>query len=155
MRGFTLLELMVVVLIVGILAGIAYPAYTDYVVRGKLTEASSALADYRVRLEQYYQDNRNYGVATKICGDRNDNGVTSDAGDVALPTSRYFSFSCPVGATNQTYIAAAANVAGQGLGAAGSYRFTIDQANTRQTTAFTGAAGLPVNCWLTKKGDTC
>lgn len=54
---------MVAVAIVAILAGTALPAYTDYVRRGQLPDAFSALADYRVKMEQYYQDRRNYGTA--------------------------------------------------------------------------------------------
>ena len=45
MRGFTLIELMVVVMIVAILAGIAIPSYSEYVKRGKLPEGTSGLAD--------------------------------------------------------------------------------------------------------------
>ena len=54
-RGFTLIEIMIVVAIVAILSAIALPSYSDYVLRSKLPEAFSALSDQRIRLEQYYQ----------------------------------------------------------------------------------------------------
>jgi type IV pilus assembly protein PilE len=69
-RGFTLIELMITVVVIGILAAVAYPSYTDYIRRGKISQATSELSAMRVRLEQYYQDNRNYGVAG--CADAGD-----------------------------------------------------------------------------------
>ena len=63
-RGFTLIEVMIVVAIVAILATVALPAYTDYLRRGQIPEAFTYLSDYRVKMEQYYQDQRMYGVGT-------------------------------------------------------------------------------------------
>ena len=51
-RGFTLIEVMIVVAIVAILATIAMPSYRDYLRRGQVPEAMTYLSDYRVKLEQ-------------------------------------------------------------------------------------------------------
>jgi len=64
--GFTLIELMIAVAIVGILTMVALPAYKDYVKRGKLTEAFNQLSACSVTMGQYYQDNRTY-VSAPTC----------------------------------------------------------------------------------------
>lgn len=65
-RGFTLIEVMIVVAIVAILATIALPAYTGYVQRARVADAVSVLADMEVRMEQYFQDNRTYVGACTV-----------------------------------------------------------------------------------------
>ena len=57
-HGFTLLEVMITVAIVGILAAIAIPSYGDYVTRSRIVEATNALGDYRNRMEKFFLDNR-------------------------------------------------------------------------------------------------
>jgi type IV pilus assembly protein PilA len=53
-KGFTLIELMIVVAIIGILAAVAIPAYTDYTARAKVTEAVGALAAAKTSVSEYY-----------------------------------------------------------------------------------------------------
>lgn len=130
--GFTLIEIMIVVAIVGILAGVALPAYQDYVRRGKLTEATTTLADNRVRMEQYFQDNRTYIGATLNTGD-----------------SKYFTYAFSVAPTTLVYEITATGVAGKGMG---SYSYTINQSNTK-TSSVNGTIGA--TCWLDRKGGSC
>ena len=58
--GFTLIELMVVIVIVGILATIAIPAYNDSVRKGRRSDAKSSLTTIAARMEQYFMDNKTY-----------------------------------------------------------------------------------------------
>lgn len=56
-RGFTLIELMIVVAIIGILAAIAIPAYSDYVARAQVTEAVNLLGGSKTPVSEYFQNN--------------------------------------------------------------------------------------------------
>lgn len=58
-RGFTLIELMIVVAIVGILAAIAFPSYQNHVTKTRRADAQSALTGFAAAMERYYTDNRN------------------------------------------------------------------------------------------------
>jgi len=154
--GFTLIEVMITVVIIAILAAVAIPSYTSYVMRGKITEATTNLSDLRVKLEQYYQDNRMYNKAgaSPVCGGWTD-GSTPPAG--ANP--KYFSFQCASsnasGAGDQSYVITAS---GTDSGVAG-FSYTINQANARASTIAAPAdttkwgAGN-ANCWITKP-QTC
>ena len=51
-QGFTLIELMIVIAVIGVLAAIAIPNYNEYVQRSRITRAVAALSDMRVKLEQ-------------------------------------------------------------------------------------------------------
>jgi type IV pilus assembly protein PilE len=64
--GFTLIELMVVLVIVGILTGIALPSYSKYVTRSKRSAAQTLMYDIGTREEQYMLANRSYADKTTL-----------------------------------------------------------------------------------------
>lgn len=137
-RGFTLIELMVTVAVIAILASIALPSYRDYVTRGHIPPATATLGEMRVKLEQYFQDNRKY---TDACNTGN---------PVEPPTSAEFTFSCNIPSAEEFTLTAT------GKGKMAGFTYTIDHRNIRKTTSLPASWGsVPVNCWVTKKGGQC
>ncbi|HAF45475.1 MAG TPA: pilus assembly protein PilE [Gallionellaceae bacterium] len=142
-RGFTLIELMIVVAIVAILATVAMPAYNDYVLKARLPEATSALAADRVQMEQYFQDNRRY---SDVIGGTDCGGTR--------PTTSNFTITCA--ATDTTYLITAT---GNANSPTDGFVYTINQ-NNAKTSAIASPApaawiGTNASCWLTKGGGRC
>ncbi len=136
-RGFTLIELMIVVAVIAILSAIAIPAYTGYVTRSKLTEAFSNLSSMSVAMQQYYQDNRTYADVTSASSPDPWPCATAN-----LPTGKYFSFTC-VNQTATTFTLTATPTGGL---VAPSY--AIDQDGNKYTTS------VPASGWVMPPGTS-
>jgi len=129
--GFSLIEVMVVVAIMGILASIAMPAYQDYIRSGNAAEAPANLANCRVQAEQFYQDNFTY------------------VGFVCTPSdARFFDYSID-NQSATTYTLRATGRTSQNMG---NFSFTVNQDNAK-TSTFDGTAGS--SCWLTSSSGSC
>ena len=76
-------------------AAIAIPNYNDYLTRSRITEAVSTLSDAKVRLEQYFQDNRFYN---------NDGTASTTCGIPAIPARRILRSCVAGGASRQTFV---------------------------------------------------
>lgn len=135
-KGFSLIELMVVVVIVGILTSITLPAYQDYVTRGKVVQATAGLADGRIKIEQFFQDYRDYSSAG------------AGPGAPVPHATEYFVFS--LSNLNTTHY----TITATGQGSVSGFVYTIDQDNTKATLA-TPKWGTSATCWITKAGMTC
>jgi type IV pilus assembly protein PilE len=143
-RGFTLIELMIVVAIIGILAAIAIPAYSSYILRSHLVSGTNGLSAARAQMEQFFQDNRTYvggPCATAV-------------------TSGDFSIGCAATVTNGvvptavTYTIAATGTA---TSISNGFSYTVDQLGNQNTVSFGSSWTLPAvhPCWLVKNGSTC
>lgn len=84
-RGFTLIELMVVVVIIGILAGVAYPSYKNYILKGRRAAAQAFLMDAAQRQQQYFLDNRTYAASLSALF-----GTATEAAAVPSEVSPYY-----------------------------------------------------------------
>jgi type IV pilus assembly protein PilE len=146
-RGFTLIEVMIVVAIVAILASVALPSYFDYVRRGQLPEAKAALSDFRVKMEQYYQDNRNYGAAQ--CADAGPPSWSAGTGVLNYGAAQFFTYGCALTNGGQGYTITATGSNSRAVG----HAYTVDHNNARGTTQFKGAV-VASACWLVK-GSEC
>ncbi len=129
-QGFSLIELMVAVAIIGILASVAVPAYQNYIFKARANIATSALADMRIRMEQYFQDNRTY--------------VGGPCAAPAGTDTTYFGFACSAGPTATTYTLTAT-----GAGQMAGYTWSVTDNNTK-------SSSLNAGCWSTNKSSgTC
>jgi len=136
-KGFTLIEVLIVVALIAILTAIALPSYQDYVLRGKITEATSTLSELRIRAEKWFANNRTYVGFNQ-----------------AVPGARYFAYDCntPAVPTATTYTCQAVGVPAQGMN---GFTYTIDDANTRTSTITVSGWNNSATCWVSKKGESC
>ncbi len=134
-----MLEVMIVVAIISILAAIALPNYAEYVRRGKIIEATSALSEVRHRYEQYFLDNRTYLGGCAVIK------------PVVAPGVRAFDIDCP-GESASAYSGTATGKPSEGMDAA--FLYTIDQNNAKTST---GPGGKYTNagCWATRPDGSC
>lgn len=97
-KGFTLLELMIVVIIIGILASLAIPRFIEATKKAKKAEGYSLLATIRSAQMRYYLENNNKYY---------NSGANIDKLDITLTTSKYYDYVGADAATSPTYIGAA------------------------------------------------
>lgn len=139
-QGFTLIEVMITVAIIGILSAIALPAYNDYVTRGRIPDATSYLSSSQVRMEQWFQDSRSY----RATGSTACYTAASDS-----TTSKYFNFTCS-SPTTSTY-----TITATGKGAMTGFTYTVNQSGDKATTAVPSGWTTSTSCWIIKKGGVC
>ena len=141
--GFTLIEVMITCAIIAILSAIAYPSYTDFVLRGKLVEPTNALSGIRASMEQYYQDNRTYA---------NVGTIISPCDTTRLPQLKNFNVTCRPTTGPEAYTITAT---GSQTATAGFF-YSITNANVQSSTVGTVWGGTTcATAWITKNGDAC
>ena len=134
LRGFTLIELMIVVAIVGIIAAIAYPSYAQYVVKSNRSAAQSFILGVANKQEQYILDARQYATSVSALSMTTPSEVSRNYGititGVTTTPPAYSIVATPTG-TQASKDAKCGNL-------------TIDQAGQKGISSSTGTAAA---CW--------
>jgi type IV pilus assembly protein PilE len=134
-NGFTLIEIMISVAIVGILMAVALPAYSDYVTRGRLTEAFSTLGTDQPAAEQFWSNGRDY--------------TGFDLSTAWIPVTPNFTYALSNVSTS-TYL-----ITATGTGKMAGFVYTIDQNGNHVTVATPAGWGTSTTCWVDHKGGAC
>ncbi len=141
-RGFTLIEVMITVAIVGILAAIAYPSYQSYILRSHRSEGMALLSEAAARMERYYAQNSTYATATP-----SRLGLTSTANATTVNSANGY-YSLSLGTPSATsYSLSATPQNAQASDSCGT--LTLDSTGLKGaagTTATANAATVS-NCW--------
>lgn len=106
-NGFTLIELMITVAIIGILAAVAYPSYLNFIIDGRRTDAQEALLGFANAMERHKTENMAYTEAA----------TGSPAGDTGAPATTTFPSQAPIDSNDKFY-----NLT---IEAAGSLNYTL------------------------------
>lgn len=141
-RGFTLLELMIVVVIISVLAAIAIPAYGRYAYRARRADGQELLLRIASAQERFYATNNKYGPLSGANG----LGYT----DPAISEKGYYSVASvvsadPAGNSSQTFIATATPISSQANDLCGA--LTINHAGVKTPGTASASSNSNGSCW--------
>ena len=136
-KGFTLLELMIVVVIIAILAAIAIPAYGRYAFRAHRVDGQELLLRIANAQERFYATNNKYGALSGTTG--------LGFNDPAISEKGYYSVASVVSSSSQAFVATATPVGAQANDVCGA--LSIDNTGTKLPAATDTTHNTNGNCW--------
>jgi type IV pilus assembly protein PilE len=140
--GVTLLELMVVVAIIGIISAIAYPSYTQFVVKSKRATGSGMLLQIADRQQQFFMDNKRFATKFSSLGYASDDMMINDDGMIVSASDARRTYKIALsGATAAAYTVEAIPQLGQASKDTDCGTITLTSAGTK------GHTGTGDNCW--------
>lgn len=154
-KGFTLIELMIAALVVGILAAIAMPAYANHVRKARILEAVANLESTRSAMLHYYDDSRTYSSVRPAAEDAPTCGASMPA------ATKYFNFQCKVDHVDAMGNATEFEITAAGIGDMAGFNYSIEDEGERESNIQAPATGLgwsnpsPNKCWTTGPGGAC
>lgn len=141
--GFTLIELIIALAIIGLLATIAYPHYQTYLTRGRRSDGQTALIDLAIRMENYYANTMTYQTAT-IGHGRSTDVLTDSKSSEGFYNLRIKE------ATETSYLLLAIPIGAQAYSDTGCQTLTLNHLGVKGIDK--GPAGPPTNtaftCWV-------
>ena len=141
-RGITMMELLIVVAIISIIAAVAYPSYTQFVVRSKRAVASGMLMSIADRQQQFFMDNKRYAGTLTSLGYASDSIMINDEGGIVGTTAEDRVYEVEISASNfVTYELTATPQLGQ------ASKDTDCGALTLTHTGEKGYSGSGGHCW--------
>lgn len=135
-HGFTLIELMIIVVVIGVLAAIAIPAYSDYVERARRADAKSSILAVQLEQEKWRANN------TAYTSDLTDLGFSS--ADNVDSVDGFYTIDIENGASTAGYTVNAVPVGSQANDDCGTFTLTVTAASGAQATA---SGGSEEDCW--------
>lgn len=138
MKGVTLIELMIVIVVVAILASIAVPSYRQYVLRTHRTEAKTALLNLAAAQEKFYLQNNTYAANAALS--------TAPPAGLGLPgTTENGWYTVAITAADATNFSATATATGSQTADSACSTFTLTGLGVRSAT--TSGGGSSTVCW--------
>lgn len=143
-QGFSLIELMVVVAIIGVLAAIAFPAYDGYVVRTNRAIAKSFLSQIASKQEQFFADNKQYATDLTELGYAYESVSVSNRSDISKPddSGAIYNLALSKAGSTREFLVTATPINAQGSKDTDCGTLSLNQAGTK------GADGKnTASCW--------